>query len=176
MEPNHPQTVLLVDDDPILRRALQRELEREGFAVEQADGYHAALKLARTTHFDLALVDVQMPEHSGLDVLESLQAQRPRVPVVLMTSYGSIPTAVEGMRLGAVDYLTKPVQADQLIAALKRLPAEPEQRLTTLARAEWDHLQRALSEARGNISETARRLGVPRRTLQRKLRKTPPRR
>jgi two-component system response regulator RegA len=170
------QTLLLVDDDPIMRRTLRRELERAGYAVHPAAGYEEALQATRGARFDVALVDVQMPDGSGLELLQKMRARGDETPVVLMTAYGSIPTAVEGMRLGAVEYLTKPVSPEQIKSAIGRplAPISQAREPSTLARAEWEHLQRALGESNGNVSEAARRLGIPRRTLQRKLRKLPP--
>jgi two-component system response regulator RegA len=139
------------------------------------------LKLAEETP-EYAVVDLRIGEESGLDVIRALVARDPATRIVMLTGYGSIATAVEAMRLGAVHYLTKPADADEILAALQRgqsaqdaepgpsVPSEP----LSLARAEWEHINRVLVSVSGNISEAARRLGLHRRSLQRKLAKYPP--
>ena len=128
----------------------------------------------------MAVVDLKMPGGSGLDVLESLLEIDPSTRVVILTGYGSIATAVDAVRLGAVNYLPKPADADDILAAFDRGEKPPQHRTDlefdapSLARAEWEHINRVLADCGGNISEAARRLGIHRRTLQRKLEKYPP--
>jgi two-component system response regulator RegA len=124
----------------------------------------------------MAVVDLKMPGGSGLDVLRELRRQDPSTRVLMLTGYGSIATAVEAVREGAVGYLPKPADADEILAALHGTNTAKEKGIETpsLARAEWEHIQRVLTDCGGNISEAARRLGIHRRSLQRKLHKYPP--
>jgi two-component system response regulator RegA len=127
----------------------------------------------------MAVLDLKMPGASGIDLLREIRAQDPATEVLILTGYGSIATAVEATKLGAIGYVPKPVDADELLAAFARQrgeapsPAAPME-TPSLARAEWEHIQRVLSDCSGNISEAARRLGIHRRSLQRKLQKYPP--
>ena len=129
----------------------------------------------------LAVVDLRMPGRSGLEVVRDLKEVDSATKVVVLTGYGSIATAVDAVRLGATNYLPKPADADDIIAAFTRGDAQPlegsptEYKAPTLARAEWEHINRVLGDCGGNISEAARRLGIHRRSLQRKLQKYPPR-
>lgn len=169
-------TVLVVEDDDFLRQRLVRALTDRGFAAQGAANLTEALQKAEEAP-ELAVVDLRIGEASGLDVLRALLAKDPATRVVMLTGYGSIATAVEAMRLGAVHYLTKPADADQILAALLRSSADvapPAGEPLTLARAEWEHINHVLVSVSGNISEAARRLGLHRRSLQRKLAKYPP--
>ena len=128
----------------------------------------------------MKIVDLSMPGDSGLVLLQDLIAMHPDIQVVLLTGYGSIATAVEAMRLGAVNMIQKPADADMVLAAFERRHAGPEDETPaeyqppTLARAEWEHIQRVLTDCGGNVSLAARKLGMHRRTLQRKLKTFPP--
>ena len=171
-------TILLVDDDEVLRRQLSRALERRGWTVFVADGYDEALACVDAESPDRVVVDLRMPGKTGLEVVRDVMAQDATTEIVVLTGYGSIATAVEATKLGAVNYLPKPADADDVLAAFERARApgvmtsdfEP----PSLARAEWEHIQRVLADCGQNISETARRLGIHRRSLQRKLQKYPP--
>lgn len=176
-------SVLLVDDDEAFRERLARALRDRGYEVRTADGYDAALRLARADSPEYAVVDLRMPGRSGLEVVRDLAALDAGTRIVILTGYGSIATAVDAVRLGAVQYLPKPTDADELVAAFQRADLPPlappvaaagDYSAPSLARAEWEHIQRVLRDCRGNISEAARRLGLPRRSLQRKLGKNPP--
>lgn len=174
------QTVLVVDDDAAYRDRLARALAARGCAVRTAGDVGAALSLAREESPERAVVDLRMPGGSGLDLVTGLQEIDPTTRVVVLTGYGSIATAVEALRRGACHYLQKPVDADQILAAFEP-GAEADGGATavaestpSLARVEWEHMQRVLHDAGGNISEAARRLGLHRRSLQRKLFKNPP--
>jgi two-component system response regulator RegA len=177
-------TLLLVDDDEVFRERLGRALRERSYDVVTAGDADAALTAGRSRRLDFAVVDLRMPSGSGLALLEPLRALAPEARIVVLTGYGSIASAVEALRLGAHDYLSKPVDAEQIIAALGgagtrpvALPADgaAPAPTPTLARAEWEHIQRVLSDCGNNISEAARRLGITRRTLQLKLKKYPPR-
>jgi two-component system response regulator RegA len=170
-------TLLLVDDDEVLRERLGRALRERGFEVTTAGSGEAAIAIARRDAPEFAVVDLRMPGASGIDVLDALRAIDPATRVLMLTGYGSIATAVEATRRGAVGYLSKPADADEVVAALTgRAAAEGKVDIDTpsLARAEWEHIQRVLTDCGGNISQSARRLGIHRRSLQRKLQKYPP--
>ena len=170
-------TLLLVDDDEVLRERLGRALRERGFEVTTAESGEAAIAVARRDAPEFAVVDLRMPGISGIEVLDALRAIDPATRVLMLTGYGSIATAVEATRRGAVGYLSKPADADEVVAALTGKPA-PEGKVEidtpSLARTEWEHIQRVLADCGGNVSETARRLGIHRRSLQRKLQKYPP--
>ncbi len=177
--PDDGRTLLLVDDDSALRKRLARAFAERGFAVREADGVASALALAREESPELAVVDLRVPDGDGLDVVRALRRIDPTTIVVVLTGYGSIATALEAVRLGATHYLTKPADVDELIAAFARASGaadeapRSEHAAPTLARVEWEHIQRVLTDCGGNVSEAARRLGIHRRSLQRKLAKYP---
>ena len=171
-------SLLVVDDDEPLRTRLARALTRHGYDVVSAATSSEALALARAQPPEYAVIDLRLGADSGLELVRALLALEPAMKIVVLTGYGSIATAVEAMRLGAVDYLTKPADAQQVLRALggKGEPAGDDAGTPSLDRAEWEHLQRVLSDCEGNVSEAARRLGLHRRSLQRKLAKAPPKR
>lgn len=171
--------VLVVDDDERLRERLARALRERGYAVVAAAEPEQALAALAAQEPEYAVLDLRLGASSGLALLPRLLAVDPELRVVVLTGYGSISTAVDAVRLGAVDYLTKPADADMVLAALGRAPEEPrsaEYEPPTLARAEWEHIQRVLDDCGGNVSLAARKLGLHRRSLQRKLGVMPPRR
>jgi two-component system response regulator RegA len=182
MTPPRPaQSLLVVDDDEVFRARLARAFRERGYAVREAASTERALALARQESPELAVVDLRMPGAGGLELVRGLHDHDPTTRIVVLTGYGSIATAVEAMRLGATHYLAKPADADDLLAAFARAaPDEPaperDHPVPSLARVEWEHIQRVLSDCGGNISEAARRLGLHRRSLQRKLAKHPVRR
>lgn len=177
-------SILVVDDDEVLRPRLVRAFRDRGLRAQGAAGCGEARDLLEREAFDMAVVDLRMPDGSGLDIVSSIKERSPRTRVVVLTGYGSIATAVEAMRLGATSYLPKPADADEVLLAFERgngppahddRDSQPSPRAPSLARAEWEHLNRVLADCGGNISEAARRLGIHRRSLQRKLQKYPPR-
>ena len=159
-----------------------RALRDRGHEVRTASGPDDAIRMATEESPECAVVDLRMPGGSGLDVVSALRTIDPATTVVVLSGYGSIATALEAVRRGALHYLQKPVDADELLAAVARggmLPADelPEEPAApSLARAEWEHIQRVLADTGGNVSEAARRLGLHRKSLQRKMQKHPPRR
>jgi len=173
-------TILLVDDEVHFRDRLARALERRGHLVLAAGGYDEALVVLAQERPDFAVVDLRMPGPSGLEVVKVALARLPTLKIVVLTGYGSIATATEAIRLGAVNYLPKPADADEILAAFgqsgEATLGETAEGLSTpsLARAEWEHINRVLTDCGGNISEAAKRLQLHRRTLQRKLDKYPP--
>jgi two-component system, response regulator RegA len=169
--------LLLVDDDVTLRDRLARAFADRGLDVVHAGDHAEAIAVARTGTLDRAVVDLRMPGPSGLAVVEGLRALQPAIEIVVVTGYGSIATAVEAIRLGARDYLTKPANADQILAAFEPDPdgetGDLSYEVPSLAKVEREHIERVLQECNGNISKTARALGMHRRTLQYKLAKFP---
>ena len=170
-------TLLLVDDDATLRKRLAQAMRDRGCEVRTAASVDEALTLAGQDSPELAVVDLKMPGRSGLELVKELKQLDPSTQVVVLTGYGSIATAVEAVKLGATQYLSKPADADQILAAFSTtgLSTGLELKAPSLARAEWEHIHRVLTDCAGNISEAARRLGIHRRSLQRKLTKHPPR-
>jgi two-component system response regulator RegA len=175
-------SILVVDDDEAFRSRLARALTERGYDVRAASSAEEAERAAEADSPEMAVVDLRMPGASGLELVRTLKRIDPSTKVVVLTGYGSIATAIEAIRLGATHYLPKPANADEVLAALRRdelAPLEPLEapgEAPSLARAEWEHINRVLADASGNISEAARRLGIHRRSLQRKLQKYPPKR
>jgi two-component system response regulator RegA len=171
------RTLLLVDDDAVFRKRLARAFAERGYAVREADAVAPALRLARDESPELAVVDLRMPDGDGLEVVRTLKRIDPTTNVVVLTGYGSIATAVDAVKRGATQYLTKPADADAILAAFAGQsdpPADPSSlQSMSLDRVEWEHINRVLVESGGNVSEAARALGLHRRTLQRKLAKYP---
>jgi len=177
--PPQPVTILVVDDDEAFRERLGRAFRDRGFSVSLASDHASAVRLASVDPPELAVVDLKMPGRSGLEVVRDLRTLDAATRMVVLTGYGSIATAVEAVKLGAVNYLTKPADADEVLAALGAhtpsvLAGSEAVETPSLARAEWEHINRVLTDCSGNISEAARRLGIHRRSLQRKLWKQPP--
>ncbi|MFO0601990.1 MAG: response regulator [Polyangiales bacterium] len=171
---------LVADDDAPFRAALSAALARRGHDVRSAGSLAEALAVCEGWEPERAVVDLKMPG-GGMELLRELRRRFPDVAVVVLTGYGSIPSAIEAVKAGAVNYLTKPAEPAEIEAAFSDqggAAAEGAEvdHVPSLDRAAWEHLQRVLAECNGNISETARRLGMHRRTLQRKLQKLPPRR
>lgn len=169
-------SVFVVEDDERFRVRLARALETRGCDVRAFASAEEALAAAAQESPELAVVDLKLPGASGLDVVRGLHAVDPTTRIVVLTGYGSIATALESVRLGAVNYLTKPVDADQVLAAFegREVMTEPlPVGVPSLARVEWEHIQRVLADCDGNVSQAARLLGIHRRSLQRKLSKYP---
>lgn len=170
-----------MDDDLTFRKRLVKALSSRGYETYDAGSVAEGLEVGRRVRPERAIVDLRMPGESGLHLVSSLVESDPDVEVIVLTGYGSIATAVDAMRRGAIDYLQKPCDAEQILSTFERdrdgensdPPAESET-VPSLARVEWEHIQRVLSDCGGNISETARRLRIHRRSLQRKLFKMQP--
>jgi len=172
--------LLLVEDDALLRDRLARAFATRGFDVRTAADVGDAETAAAADPPELVVLDLRMPGGSGLDLIPKLLALDPATKIVVLTGYGSVATAIEAVRRGAVHYLTKPADADEILAAFSRDPRspagvvpEPFQPMS-LDRVEWEHINRVLVDCDNNISEAARVLGIHRRSLQRKLTKFPP--
>jgi two-component system response regulator RegA len=171
------RTLLLLDDDDVFATRMARALGTRGFEVTRAATAAEALNLARHESPECALIDLRLPDGHGLDVVAELHDIDATTRIVVLTGYGSIATAVESLKRGAADYLTKPVDADQVAAAFDIQPYAGERgrefTVPSLARVEWEHIQRVMTECQGNVSQAARVLGLHRRSLQRKLAKYP---
>jgi len=169
--------VLVVEDDTAFRTVLVSAFTHRGYDAQGVPDAASAISAAQRESPEMAVVDLRLPDQSGLDVVRALKAIDPSTAIVVLTGYGSIATALESVRLGALHYLTKPTDADRILAAFQHglasrprdLPTDP----PSLARVEWEHLNRVLTDCDGNVSEAARQLGMHRRSLQRKLAKYP---
>lgn len=173
---DHQPHLLLVDDDAVLCSVLGPALKRRGFSVAVARDYHSAMSAAAAETPQFAVVDLKFPGGSGLGLVKALMQIDEAMRVVMLTGYASIATAIEAVKLGAHYYLAKPANADDIVAALcgnDAAPAAVREKPLSVNRLEWEHIQRVLSGHQGNISATARVLGMHRRTLQRKLSKHP---
>jgi two-component system response regulator RegA len=174
------QRLLVVDDSLAFRERLARAFRERGFSVRTAGNYDEAMEAAHEEVPHLAVIDLRMPGRSGLEVIRDLKRLAPDARVLVLTGFGCISTAIDAVRLGATNYLPKPADADDILAAFERGAADvgdppaTSHDVPTLARAEWEHIHRVLADCGGNISEAARRLGIHRRSLQRKLRKRAP--
>jgi len=170
-------TVLVVEDDDVFRTLLMNAFRDRGYEAQGAADGASAIRSAQQESPEMAVVDLRLPDRSGLDVVRELKAIDASTAIVVLTGYGSIATALESVRLGAVHYLTKPTDADRILAAFQHglasrprdLPTDP----PSLADVEWEHLNRVLTDCDGNVSEAARQLGMHRRSLQRKLARYP---
>ena len=181
MTPEHEsRTILLVDDDDVFRSRLALALRKRHHEVWCAADAEAALRIAKLESPEYAIVDLRMPGKSGLALTRALIDLDSETRILVLTAYGSIATALEAVRLGAKGFLQKPASADEILLALDSdfdnvtvSEDEPPAQVPTLARAEWEHINRVLVECQGNVCQAARLLGVHRRTLQRTLAKFP---
>ncbi|WP_420600062.1 response regulator transcription factor [Neptuniibacter sp.] len=168
---------LIVDDDPAFTRVLSRAMTRREYEVQVARSAEEAEQLIENWVPDLATVDLKMDGNSGLSLIPKLRQSNTAMKILMLTGYASIATAVEAIKLGATQYLPKPADAEQILTALNKVEADTEVAVTeqpmSVNRLEWEHIQKVLKEHEGNISATARALGMHRRTLQRKLLKRP---
>lgn len=173
---NSAPTILIADDDETFRTRLGRAFERRGWETTLAANSEQAIVAARLDSPEHAVVDLRLPELGGLELVSALVENDSTTKVVVLTGYGSIATAVEAVRRGASHYLTKPAEVDEIIrsfTAPETRAENPPEQVPSLARTEWEHINRVLTDCGGNISQAARLLGLHRRTLQRKLAKYP---
>ncbi|TCP61153.1 response regulator receiver protein [Rhodovulum bhavnagarense] len=172
-----PSLLIVDDDEPFLRR-LARAMEKRGFQPEMAETVAAGKAIVTARPPAYAVVDLRLEDGNGLDVVEVLREKRPDAKIVVLTGYGAIATAVAAVKVGATDYLSKPADANDVMAALladgEALPPPPENPMSA-DRVRWEHIQRVYEQCDRNVSETARRLNMHRRTLQRILAKRSPR-
>ncbi len=171
-------SLIIVDDDVPFQNRLSRSMEQRGFEVRSANSVATGLSLIRERPPAFAVVDMRLDDGNGLDVIAELSRLRPNARAIVLTGYGNIATAVSAVKLGAVDYLAKPADADEVTDALLAPPnaqAPPPENPMSADRVRWEHIQRVYELCNRNVSETARRLNMHRRTLQRILAKRAPR-
>ena len=171
-------SLLIVEDDKPFLTRLARAMEGRGFAVDTAESVEEAVAKVRANPPAYAVVDMRLADGNGLDVIAAIRQKREDTRAIILTGYGNIATAVTAVKLGAVDYLSKPADADEIYAALTRSAGEraaPPENPMSADRVRWEHIQRVYEMCERNVSETARRLNMHRRTLQRILAKRAPR-
>jgi two-component system, response regulator RegA len=176
--PAEGEVLLIVDDDKAFLQRLARAMEKRGYVTETAESIAEARQKVEAANPSFAVVDMRLEDGNGLDVIEMIRARRPEARAIILTGYGNIATAVTAVKLGAVDYLSKPADADEIHAALmqkKDARALPPENPMSADRVRWEHIQRVYELCDRNVSETARRLNMHRRTLQRILAKRAPR-
>lgn len=175
MSKEKAKKLILVDDDDAFRLRLARAVKERGFDVYEAADSRKALLILNEQHPDYAILDLRIKEESGLKLLKELLLIKPDLKVVVLTGYGTISTTVDALKLGAVNYLTKPVDPDTILAAFEVAPKDtsPNLEIPHLEQVEWDHINRVVSDNAGNISKASKALGLHRRSLQRKLNKAP---
>ncbi|MFC5344926.1 ActR/PrrA/RegA family redox response regulator transcription factor [Brevundimonas staleyi] len=173
----HDRTLFLLDDDQALRTRMGRALEARGFEVTTAGSVGEAVELLRSHQPAFAVLDMRLEDGNGLRIVEAIRERRDDARIVMLTGYGAIATAVAAVKAGAVDYLSKPADADDVVKALLATgdAPEPPENPMSADRVRWEHIQRVYELCDHNVSETARRLGMHRRTLQRILAKRAPR-
>ena len=169
--------LLLVDDDKVFCSVLEKAMIKRGFNVICAHSVNHALECTKTFSPEFAVIDLRLPGQSGLVLVEKLKAMDSGTRIIMLTGYASITTAVEAIKLGAIHYLEKPVDDDEIMMSLERIEGNPSAKINTkslsVGQFEWEYIQRILLENNGNISATAKKLNMHRRTLQRKLNKSP---
>ena len=172
------KSLLIVDDDNPFRERLARAMEKKGFFVSQAGGVKRGIESIKTKKPAFAVVDLRLGDGNGLEVVKELQTSNSKCKIIMLTGYGNIPTAVAAIKAGAIDYIPKPVDADDVESALLASPeskAIPPENPMSADRVKWEHIHRVFELCNRNVSETARRLKMHRRTLQRILSKRSPR-
>lgn len=176
-EPLLNPNLLLVDDDEVFCQVLAKAVHKRGYNVIVAHNLQQAIHLAEQEHPEFAIVDLRIGQDSGLSVIKSLVESEADIRIVVLTGYASISTAVESIKLGAIHYLTKPAEVDDILSSLYHdqgnADIDVQSRPMSTRRMEWEHLQKVLNDYDGNISAAARAMGMHRRTLQRKLQKKP---
>ena len=172
------KSLLIVDDDNPFRERLARAMEKKGFDVTQAEGVKKGIESVKVKKPAFAVVDLRLNDGNGLEVVKELQNSNSKSRIIMLTGYGNIPTAVAAIKEGAIDYLAKPADADDVEKALLADPeakAPPPENPMSADRVKWEHIHRVFELCNRNVSETARRLKMHRRTLQRILSKRSPR-
>ena len=172
------KSLLILDDDDPLRGRLSRAMEKKGFVVKEAKSVAEGLEIVKKTPPNFAVVDLRLEDGNGLDVIKELSKHKSDSRIVMLTGYGNLPTAVAAVKAGAIDYIAKPVDADDVESALLASPeskAKPPENPMSADRVKWEHIHRVFELCNRNVSETARRLKMHRRTLQRILSKRSPR-
>ena len=172
------KSLLILDDDDPLRGRLSRAMEKKGFVVREAKSVSEGLEIVKKSPPNFAVIDLRLEDGNGLDVIKELNKSKSDCRIVMLTGYGNLPTAVAAVKAGAIDYIAKPVDADDVESALLAAPeskAKPPENPMSADRVKWEHIHRVFELCNRNVSETARRLKMHRRTLQRILSKRSPR-
>ncbi len=172
------KSLLILDDDDPFRSRLARAMEKKGFITTEAKSVEEGLRIASKTPTNFAVIDLRLEDGNGLEVVKALHKSKKESRIVMLTGYGNLPTAVAAVKAGAIDYIAKPVDADDVEAALLASPeskAKPPENPMSADRVKWEHIHRVFELCNRNVSETARRLKMHRRTLQRILSKRSPR-
>ena len=172
------KSLLILDDDEPFRNRLARAMEKKGFQIKEAKTVEEGLNIANSMPTNFAVIDLRLEDGNGLDVVKALHKSKKESRIVMLTGYGNLPTAVAAVKAGAIDYIAKPVDADDVEAALLASPeskAKPPENPMSADRVKWEHIHRVFELCNRNVSETARRLKMHRRTLQRILSKRSPR-
>ena len=172
------KSLLIVDDDNPFRDRLARSMEKKGFKVTQAESVKSAIQKAREDKPAFAVIDLRLEDGNGLEVVNEIQKSKKESRIIMLTGYGNIPTAVAAVKAGAIDYLAKPANAEDIETALLADPSKkayPPKDPMSADRIKWEHIHRVFELCNRNVSETARRLKMHRRTLQRILSKKSPR-
>jgi len=173
-------SILVVDDEELFRNRLSKALEKREFQVFSAANYDEAIAVIEASKPNLGVFDLKMPGKSGLELLKDALKLHPDMKILVLTGYGSIATAIDAVKIGAISYIAKPADVNDILKAFSDPSAAPEAvdseslQAPSLARTEWEHINRVLHDCDGNISSAAKRLDIHRRTLQRKLQKYPP--
>jgi len=173
-------SILVVDDEELFRNRLSKALQKRELQVFSAASYDEAITIIQTCKPDQGVFDLKMPGKSGLDLLKDALHLHPDMKIIVLTGYGSIATAIDAVKMGALSYIAKPADVNDILNAFSDTPATPDTagseslQAPSLARTEWEHINRVLHDCDGNISSAAKRLNIHRRTLQRKLQKYPP--
>ncbi|MCB9030152.1 MAG: response regulator [Deltaproteobacteria bacterium] len=162
-------SILLVDDDDTFRERLAKALRKRSLIVSTASSVSDALSLLPKIDPEFAIIDLKMPGADGLELADSLVRQNPEIKIVILTGFGSITTAVRAISIGCINYITKPADVDTILGAFSGSDNQTEIQPPSLAEVEWEHIQRVLEDNSGNITQTAKALGIHRRSLQRKL-------
>lgn len=167
--------ILVIDDDEVFRKRLARAFRIRGYEAGEAANGEDALKYLKDNNPERAVLDLKLGDESGLTILQALLKENPALRVVVLTGYGTISTTVEALKLGAINYLTKPLDADSILSAFSDTHSTEEAAINVppLAQVEWDHIQRVLEDCGGNVTKASKALGIHRRSLQRKLAKNP---
>ena len=171
------KSLLILDDDDPFRSRLARAMEKKGFIVTEAKSVEEGLKIVKNTPTSFAVIDLRLEDGNGLEVIKTLHKIKKESRIVMLTGYGNLPTAVAAVKAGAIDYIAKPVDADDVEAALlasAESKAKPPENPMSADRVKWEHIHRVFELCNRNVSETARRLKMHRRTLQRILSKRSP--
>ena len=171
------KSLLIVDDDGPLRESLSRAMEKKGFVVAKAEGVKQGITQAKSSPPAFAVVDLRLNDGNGLEIVKEIQKLNKNSRIVMLTGYGNIPTAVAAVKAGAIDYIPKPADADDVekaLLALSESKAKPPENPMSADRVKWEHIHRVFELCNRNVSETARRLKMHRRTLQRILSKRSP--